>query len=288
VIVKVKRYAQGYVVHGDESCPEGSPWGLYKVPFLFATNGRPYIRQLQTKSGIWFLDARRAKNNAKPHPAWYSPEDLLDLLKQDVDSAHSQLKTEPMPYIDREYQQKAIRAVEQGFEEGRPEMLLAMATGTGKTRTCIGLCYRLLKSKRCRRILFLVDRTALGMGLQIWIPTPDRAAVLKEAPAIESRPLPALPLRERHPHRVRLLSVELCGRFRVSGFVHDGEELSRFGGAHGRADGCDVEQLLVAGKRAVALGDLDPAWALRTRVLTTSASAQLRSSGAEKGMGWLT
>ena len=162
VIQQAKRYAEGYVIRGDESLAEGAPWGVYKVPFLFATNGRPYIRQLQTKSGIWFLDARRSKNHSKSLPAWYSPEDLLDRLKQDLDSADSRLKTEPMPYIDRDYQQKAIRAVEQGFEEGRTEMLVAMATGTGKTRTCIGLCYRLLKSKRCRRILFLVDRTALG------------------------------------------------------------------------------------------------------------------------------
>jgi hypothetical protein len=37
-----------------------------------------------------------------------------------------------------------------------------MATGTGKTRTCIGLTYRLLKTGRFRRVLFLVDRSALG------------------------------------------------------------------------------------------------------------------------------
>ncbi len=37
-------------------------------------------------------------------------------------------------------------------------MLLAMATGTGKTKTCIALIYRLLKAQRFRRILFLVDR----------------------------------------------------------------------------------------------------------------------------------
>jgi type I restriction enzyme, R subunit len=37
-----------------------------------------------------------------------------------------------------------------------------MATGTGKTRTAIGLVYRLLKTKRFRRVLFLVDRSALG------------------------------------------------------------------------------------------------------------------------------
>jgi hypothetical protein len=41
-------------------------------------------------------------------------------------------------------------------------MLLAMATGTGKTKTCIALIYRLLKAKRVRRVLFLVDRSALG------------------------------------------------------------------------------------------------------------------------------
>jgi len=37
-----------------------------------------------------------------------------------------------------------------------------MATGTGKTKTCIALVYRFLKAQRFRRILFLVDRTALG------------------------------------------------------------------------------------------------------------------------------
>src|SRR5690606_13611366 len=38
----------------------------------------------------------------------------------------------------------------------------AMATGTGKTRTFIGLVYRLVKTRRFRRVLFLVDRSALG------------------------------------------------------------------------------------------------------------------------------
>jgi type I restriction enzyme R subunit len=41
-----------------------------------------------------------------------------------------------------------------------------MATGTGKTRTIIGLMYRFLKAERFRRILFLVDRSALGQQAQ--------------------------------------------------------------------------------------------------------------------------
>ncbi|MEI6957323.1 DEAD/DEAH box helicase family protein, partial [Klebsiella pneumoniae] len=46
------------------------------------------------------------------------------------------------------------------------EALLAMATGTGKTRTIIGLIYRFLKAERFKRILFLVDRSALGEQAQ--------------------------------------------------------------------------------------------------------------------------
>jgi type I restriction enzyme, R subunit len=162
VIPQAKRYSVGYLTKGDEFLPEGTPWGPHKVPFLFATNGRPFLRQLKTKSGIWFLDARRPENHPVPLEGWYTPDGLLDLLKQKVDEAHEKLKIEPMPYIDREYQRNAILAIEAGIEKGQRELLVAMATGTGKTRTCIGLCYRLLKTRRFRRVLFLVDRNALG------------------------------------------------------------------------------------------------------------------------------
>ena len=162
VVPQAKRYSSGYVIHGDEFLPAGSPWGPHKVPFLFATNGRPFLRQLQTKSGIWFLDARRPANHPVPLEDWYTPEGLLDRLKQDIDDAHAKLDTEPMPYIDRDYQRNAILAVERGIAKGQRELLVAMATGTGKTRTCIGLCYRLIKTKRFRSVLFLVDRHALG------------------------------------------------------------------------------------------------------------------------------
>ena len=41
-------------------------------------------------------------------------------------------------------------------------MLLAMATGTGKTLTMVNEVYRLMKSGVARRVLFLVDRRALA------------------------------------------------------------------------------------------------------------------------------
>lgn len=157
-----KRYSRDYVVRADERLPTGN-WGEFKIPFLFATNGRPFLRQLIDKSGIWFLDARRSTNLPRALEGWYTPEGLKDLLKQDHDEAEQMLDNELMDYLSlRDYQQDAIRAVEGGIANGQTELLLAMATGTGKTRTALGLIYRLIKAKRFRRILFLVDRSALG------------------------------------------------------------------------------------------------------------------------------
>lgn len=62
----------------------------------------------------------------------------------------------------RQYQLNAIQAAENAVINGQKNILLAMATGTGKTRTVLGMIYRFLKTGRFNRILFLVDRTALG------------------------------------------------------------------------------------------------------------------------------
>lgn len=160
-VEQAKRYARDFQTHGD-AAPAG-PWGEYTVPFCFATNGRPFLRQISTKSGIWFLDARRPTNISRPLEGWYTPAGLRELLAQNTAAADLKLKDESPAFLPlRTYQLTAIRAVESEVATGRREMLVAMATGTGKTRTCIGLVYRLVKAGRFRRVLFLVDRTALG------------------------------------------------------------------------------------------------------------------------------
>lgn len=161
-IEQSKRYSRAYYSTG-EPLADGAPWGKYNVPFLFATNGRPFLRQLKTKSGIWFLDARRPTNHPRPLEGWYTPEGLQDLLKQDAEKADAKLKAEPSDYLPlRDYQHQAIATVESAIAQGQQDMLLAMATGTGKTRLALCLIYRLVKAGRFRRVLFLVDRTALG------------------------------------------------------------------------------------------------------------------------------
>ncbi len=159
---QAKRYSRDFeTADGVELC--GGPWGKYRVPFLFSTNGRPYLKQLETKSGIWHVDVRRPQNLARALGGWHSPEGLKETLKQDIDAANEKLQAEPIDALGlREYQETAIKAVEAAVAEGKQTCLLAMATGTGKTRTAIGLIYRLIKSGRFRRVLFLVDRSALG------------------------------------------------------------------------------------------------------------------------------
>lgn len=138
--------------------------GEFRIPFVFATNGRPYLRQLSTKSGIWFCDVRQADNRSHALDGWYSPDGLQTLLRQDKVRAHAELANTPFDYgfSLRHYQQAAISATEASIAKGQREILLAMATGTGKTKTCIALIYRLLSAQRFHRILFLVDRSALG------------------------------------------------------------------------------------------------------------------------------
>ncbi len=135
----------------------------FQIPFVYACNGRPYIKQLAETSGTWFRDVREDSNIARPLQDFHSPSGLLDLLRRNKSAAEKRLQAESFAYLRlRDYQQRAIVAVESVLQANQRNCLLAMATGTGKTRTILGLMYRLLKAERFKRILFLVDRTALG------------------------------------------------------------------------------------------------------------------------------
>ncbi|MCL2147300.1 MAG: type I restriction-modification system endonuclease [Synergistaceae bacterium] len=144
-------------------------WGSYKAPFLFATNGRQYLKQLETKSGIWFRDAREGSNMPKALQGWIDPQGLLDMLEKDTVAANRKLAESSYDLLCdkdglnlRPYQIEAIEKAEAAIVNGKQTVLLAMATGTGKTRTVLGMIYRFLKTGRFKRILFLVYRTALG------------------------------------------------------------------------------------------------------------------------------
>jgi len=168
------RYAQGFAASDGVELAAGVPWPVqsgptdeppFRVPFLFATNGRPYLKQVETGSGIWFRDARDPTNIRRALTDWPTPEGLTAQLDIDRQAAQERLKSLPIWFAFplRDYQRRAIQAVETSLEnDANRTMLLAMATGTGKTKVAIALLYRLLETKRFRRVCFVVDRRSLG------------------------------------------------------------------------------------------------------------------------------
>ena len=162
VLGQARRYAKD-IDPKKYTFPEGSPWFEFKTPFAFAGNGRPFHKQLPEKSGILYQDLRLTTNKSQALDGWRSPQGLLEELEINKPQADQDLSDHPvdLPLL-RHYQREAISAIEENIAKGRDAILLAMATGTGKTRTAISLIYRLIQHKRFKRILFLVDRTALG------------------------------------------------------------------------------------------------------------------------------
>lgn len=158
-----ERYAKGFKFEGAADAI-GGPWGAYRAPFVFSANGRPYLKQIETESGIWFRDIRRDTNRRRALVDWFTPDGLKAELDIDRAAAQDALKNHPFVFgfSLRPYQRAAIEKVEEALSNDRREMLVAMATGTGKTKLAIALLYRLLNVKRFRRVCFVVDRNALG------------------------------------------------------------------------------------------------------------------------------
>lgn len=167
-IDQAQRYAGGFRFDGGAE-PIGGSWAdsgeeKFFVPFVFSTNGRPYLKQIETESGIWFRDARKATNHRRALVDWPTPDGLKGTLDIDAEAAQADLKARPFDFGFplRPYQKCAIETVETALGQDRRNMLLAMATGTGKTKLAIAMLYRLLAAKRFRRVAFIVDRNALG------------------------------------------------------------------------------------------------------------------------------
>ena len=163
VLRQAERYAAGITLT-DERLVEGAPWGEFRAPFAFSANGRPYLKQVEALSGIWRKDLRHPDNPAAVLAGWPSPRGILERLAVDKTAAERELSQQPFDFGFplREYQKRAIEKVEAAIAENRRAMLVAMATGTGKTKLAIAMLYRLIAAKRFRQVCFVVDRSALG------------------------------------------------------------------------------------------------------------------------------
>lgn len=148
VLSQAQRYSKGVI---------NSPFNFdgYHVPFLYSTNGEI----------IWFQDIRHQLNRSRQISAFHSPNALREMLQRNFEESSKWFfdptKATFHPRL-REYQKEAIKAIESAAINRKRKMLVAMATGTGKTFTLVNQAYRLMKSGLAQRILFLVDRRALA------------------------------------------------------------------------------------------------------------------------------
>ena len=64
-----ERYSKDITLEDGEAADVSQPAcgasGEFRVPFVFYTNGRPYLKLIETESGISFRDARKPTNLAR-------------------------------------------------------------------------------------------------------------------------------------------------------------------------------------------------------------------------------
>lgn len=92
--------------------------------------------------------------------SFHSADDLQRMIQKRGRADIIDMQVNP-EIAGRDYQQTAIKAVCEHFNAKHRRSLLVMATGTGKTRTSIGLVDVLMRNNWAKRVLFLADRTSL-------------------------------------------------------------------------------------------------------------------------------
>jgi type I restriction enzyme R subunit len=132
------------------------------IPFVFSSNG----------NGFFFHDKTQSSGTIEKEISlldFPSPEELWNRFKQFKGIASEQIEkiVEQDYFIDtspkqpRYYQVIAINRSVEAIAKGQNRILLVMATGTGKTYVAFQIIWRLWKSGKKKRILFLADRNVL-------------------------------------------------------------------------------------------------------------------------------
>ncbi len=131
---------------------------ILDIPFVYASNGDAFIEHDRTTS----------TEREIPLDQFPSPQELWNRYRsaKNVTPEVEEVITEPY-YVDvggkepRYYQRIAINRTLDAIARGQDRALLVMATGTGKTYTAFQIIWRLWKSGKKNRVLFLADRNIL-------------------------------------------------------------------------------------------------------------------------------
>lgn len=142
--------------HGLQQAKEYAQ--MMDLSFAYSSNGESFVE----------YDFLTGKEREFPLDHFPTQEELHARLTTGKHMSEEVSKINDTPYYTdgqthaaRYYQWIAINRTVDAVARGEKRILLAMATGTGKTFTAFQIVYRLLKSGMVKKVLYLADRNVL-------------------------------------------------------------------------------------------------------------------------------
>lgn len=155
------------------------------VLFAYSTNGRQ-IEEFDFST-----------NSQRTVEAFPAPEELWQrYVTQRLKNIRAEVTSNPLevPLVfekgkePRYYQEVAVKRVIEDVLKGKNRVLLAMATGTGKTHVAFWIVWKLYKAGLVRRVLLVSDRIFLRNQAYNWFgPFGDARAVIAEGEVPKNR-----------------------------------------------------------------------------------------------------
>lgn len=132
---------------------------ILQIPFAYSSNGNGFLEH------DFFTGAEREislEEFPQESELWarYQTGKGLDALQAKIvtEPDHYDIFSKKKP---RYYQRIAIDKTLEAIAKGQNRVLLVMATGTGKTFTAFQIVWKLLKTEKVKRVLYLADRNIL-------------------------------------------------------------------------------------------------------------------------------
>ncbi|MBU5316273.1 DEAD/DEAH box helicase family protein [Clostridium bornimense] len=138
---------------------QGIEYGaILDVPFVYSSNGDGFLEH----------DMLKGTERELSLDEFPSCDELWNRYIENKGLTEEEEKIITEPYYfqagdkqPRYYQRNAINRTIEAIAKGQNRILLVMATGVGKTYVAFNIIYRLWKSRRKKKILFLADRNIL-------------------------------------------------------------------------------------------------------------------------------
>lgn len=135
---------------------------MLDIPFVYSSNGDAFLEHDMSVSLGKVERELSLDEFPSPETLWERYKKVKQIEETEVEKVFIQnYHTDYSGKEPRYYQRIAINRTVEAIAKGQDRVLLVMATGTGKTYTAFQIIWRLWKSRKKKRILFLADRNIL-------------------------------------------------------------------------------------------------------------------------------